>query len=265
MIATNPAPAMSPAIASPSAATYDYSAMFNSAPSNTAGLHPGGDWVMDSGATTHVTNNQGNLTSSHSPPNMNSCSIVVGNGSKMPIYSIGSTTLTNHPFHLHHVLFSPQLIKNLISVRKCTRDNSVSVQFDPYGFFVKDLATKQILMHSSSSGEVYPFYGDLNTPDGALTVSSTRDFWHSRLGQPSSASLSRLSLDLPSPCNKYSTASPICEACQLGKQPRLPFSSPSSYTISPFQLVHCDLWTSHVTSFSRHKYYLIIVDDFSHY
>jgi hypothetical protein len=30
--------------------------MFNAAPSNSTNFHPGGDWVMDTDATTHVTN-----------------------------------------------------------------------------------------------------------------------------------------------------------------------------------------------------------------
>lgn len=33
----------------------------------------------------------------------------------------------------------------------------------------------------------------------------------------------------------------------------------------PFQLIHCDLWTSPITSVSGHQYYLVIIDDFSHY
>ncbi|WVZ87940.1 hypothetical protein U9M48_034514 [Paspalum notatum var. saurae] len=32
-----------------------------------------------------------------------------------------------------------------------------------------------------------------------------------------------------------------------------------------FDLVHCDLWTSPVLSISGYKYYLVVVDDFSHY
>ena len=32
-----------------------------------------------------------------------------------------------------------------------------------------------------------------------------------------------------------------------------------------FNLVHCDLWTSPVLSISSYKYYLVVVDDFSHY
>jgi hypothetical protein len=32
-----------------------------------------------------------------------------------------------------------------------------------------------------------------------------------------------------------------------------------------FDLVHCDLWTSPITSMSGYKYYLVVLDDFSHY
>ncbi|KAK1615408.1 hypothetical protein QYE76_020925 [Lolium multiflorum] len=54
------APAPPPALYTPPAAhTYDYSAMFNAAPSNTANFYPGGEWVMDTDATTHVTNSTG--------------------------------------------------------------------------------------------------------------------------------------------------------------------------------------------------------------
>ena len=43
------------------------------------------------------------------------------------------------------------------------------------------------------------------------------------------------------------------------------FSSSSSHATHAFDLVHCDLWTSPVLSLSGYKYYLVVVDDFSHY
>jgi histone deacetylase 1/2 len=46
---------------------------------------------------------------------------------------------------------------------------------------------------------------------------------------------------------------------------RLPFSSSSSVSYFPFQLVHSDVWTSPVPSISGYKYYLVIIDDYSHY
>lgn len=53
--------------------------------------------------------------------------------------------------------------------------------------------------------------------------------------------------------------------CQLGKHVRLPFSSSTSVSYVPFQVVHADVWTSPVTSFSGFKYYLVLIDDYTHY
>jgi hypothetical protein len=170
--------------------------MFQSTPS-LAHHQPQPEWILDSGATTHVTNQQGNLTSFYSPAHLNSNGIVVGNGSTIPIYSIGTATLADHPFHLNHVLYSPSVIKNLISVRHFTRDNKCSVEFDPDGFSVKDLATRQLILRSSSSGDLYPFFGDLTNTATALTVSTTRDLWHRRLGHPGADCLSKLSSSFP--------------------------------------------------------------------
>jgi hypothetical protein len=45
---------------------------------------------------------------------------------------------------------------------------------------------------------------------------------------------------------------------------RLPFSSSTSRSITPFEFVHCDVWTSPVTSISDYRYYLVMLDDFTH-
>ena len=57
----------------------------------------------------------------------------------------------------------------------------------------------------------------------------------------------------------------MCQSCQLGKHVRLPFSSSQSSSTFPFELLHCDLWTSPIESVSGFKYYLVILDDFTHY
>jgi histone deacetylase 1/2 len=33
----------------------------------------------------------------------------------------------------------------------------------------------------------------------------------------------------------------------------------------PFELVLCDVWTSHVASISGYQYYLVLLDDFTHF
>jgi hypothetical protein len=57
----------------------------------------------------------------------------------------------------------------------------------------------------------------------------------------------------------------LCHACQLGRHSCLPFSTSTSRAVQAFDLVHCDLWTSPVLSLSGYKYYLVILDDYSHF
>ncbi|KAK1653933.1 hypothetical protein QYE76_071738 [Lolium multiflorum] len=155
--------------------------------------HP--EWIMDSGASSHITGQTGNLTSSRSTLGHNSQYIVVDNGSKLPILAIGAVQISSLPLHLQDVLVSPHIVKNLISVRKFSRDNFVSIEFDPYGFSVKDLATKTLLYRSNSDGDLYPFFGSKDLPSSAALTTSSGDLWHRRLGHPSKASLSLLPLD----------------------------------------------------------------------
>ena len=57
----------------------------------------------------------------------------------------------------------------------------------------------------------------------------------------------------------------MCSSCQFGKHVRLPFSSSASVSYVPFQIIHADVWTSPVPSCSGFKYYLVLIDDLTHY
>lgn len=61
------------------------------------------------------------------------------------------------------------------------------------------------------------------------------------------------------------SSSSFCNACQLGKHTRLPFSVSRSMSKFAFEIIHADLWTSPVLSFTGFKYYLVLLDDFTHY
>lgn len=45
------------------------------------------------------------------------------------------TSLSTKSLILRDVYLSPQIIKNVISIRKFTIDNSISIEFDPSDFF----------------------------------------------------------------------------------------------------------------------------------
>ena len=97
---------------------------------------------MDTGVSTHTSASQGNL-SSYLPLSNSHQKVIVGNGHSIPIHGTGHTQIATpyKPLHLNNVLHAPNIIKNLISVRRLTTNNNVSVSFDPFGFTVSDFQT----------------------------------------------------------------------------------------------------------------------------
>jgi hypothetical protein len=81
-------------------------------------------------------------------------SIIVGNGSILPVTSVGDSLLPG-PFYLNDVLVAPDLVQSLLSVRRLTTDNSCSMEFDPFGLSVKDLATRSVIVRYNSSSPLY--------------------------------------------------------------------------------------------------------------
>lgn len=112
--------------------------------------------LMDTGAERHVTDNRGMIQHFDSLP-VNT-KLLVGNGQCLPIEGSGTgfLPLPNRTYVLPNILYSPQVIKNLLSVRRFTRDNNVSVEFDPFGFSLKDLKTGRLLSRHNSTGDLYP-------------------------------------------------------------------------------------------------------------
>jgi hypothetical protein len=96
-------------------------------------IAPNGAWVADSGASAHMTANHGNLL--HSRPADHLASVIVGNGSSLQITHRGTSSLfsPSRTFHLNDVLVTPNIVKDLLSVRRFTTDNSLSMEFDPFG------------------------------------------------------------------------------------------------------------------------------------
>lgn len=146
----------------------------------------GADWYMDSGATTHLAASAGTLNSSFTH-NINH-TVIVGNGSKIPVKTIVSYSIstTTHPLALNIVLITPNIVKNLISARKFTKDNWCAVEFDPFGFSMKDLETRKILLRCESSRDLYPLPASLNktflnSTSTALLAASLM-LLHKRLG-----------------------------------------------------------------------------------
>jgi hypothetical protein len=173
------------------------------------------DWVVDSSTSNHTTSDVDNLTSVHSPTFTDPSSIVVGNGSALPVTSIGDSVLPN-PFYLNNVLVTLDIIQNLLSVHHFTTDNWCSMEFDRFGLSVKDLSMRNMITRCNSSKPLYtmrlPSHPAPSSPTFApLALVASTSTWHHRLGHPSVDVLSKLSHDSSLVCSKNSHE--LCHAC----------------------------------------------------
>lgn len=224
---------------------------------------PDPNWYMDTGATSHMTSAPGTL-SSYSKVSTPS-GIIVGNGHSIPICGLGHATLpspNSSSLTLKNVLHAPAIVKNLVSVRKFTSDNSVTVEFDPCGFSIKDLRTGNCLMRCDSQGALYPITTSQTSHTALAAVAPS--LWHSRLGHPGVSVLSLLRQNKFINCSSLLKNS-VCPSCIVGKQTRLPFVDSTSCTQLPFDIVHSDVWTSPVLSSSGHRYYVLFLDDYTNF
>jgi hypothetical protein len=111
------------------------------------------DWVADSGASHHTTHSVDNISN---PRPLNSATpsfIVVGNGSTLPVTSVGDSVI-HEPFYLNNILLAPDIVQNLLSVR-FTTDNWCFMEFDPFALSVKDLTTRNMIARSNSTNPLY--------------------------------------------------------------------------------------------------------------
>jgi hypothetical protein len=112
------------------------------------------DWVADSSASNHTTSDAGNLTYI-CPSHINDpSSIIMGNGSSLPVTSVGDMTL-HSPFYLNNVFVTPDIIQNLLSVHRFTTDNWCFMEFDHFDLSVKDLSIRNVITRCYSLGPLY--------------------------------------------------------------------------------------------------------------
>ncbi|WOG95307.1 hypothetical protein DCAR_0414620 [Daucus carota subsp. sativus] len=192
-------------------------------------------WLFDSGASHHITNNPNNLTSfsEYGGPD----EILIGNGTTLPISHTGNSKLhsQNNLFNLSNVLCVPSLNTNLVSVAKFCKTNKVSVEFFSSQLLVKDLNTGTVLLRGKNQNDVY-YVPSLHLPQLNVTTLSSIQAWHSRLGHLAPPILKSMLLS-----NKLVTSFPSeplfnCNACQCNKSKKLPFGVSSLSSTRPLEL-----------------------------
>ena len=213
------------------------------------------EWVIDSGATYHMTCNSSLFSTFQSHPSTSSVTLADGSQSCV----LGSGIIFPTPsLPLSTVLSLPNFSFNLISMAKLTRALKCNISIFPDFFLFQDLMTKQIIGRERESGDLYILYHAVPRPVACSGVTTPFET-HCRLGHPSLPLLKRL-------CPLFSSLSSLdYESCQFAKHHRLHSSPRVNKRVSaPFELVLSDVRSPcPVVSLTGFQYFVAFVDDYS--
>uniref|UniRef100_A0A2N9H562 Uncharacterized protein n=1 Tax=Fagus sylvatica TaxID=28930 RepID=A0A2N9H562_FAGSY len=161
-------------------------------------------WVIDSGASDHMTGNSSLLSNISNPSSP--FSVIVANGTKTLVQGIGTVSTPNLIFS--NVLYFPKFPFNLLSVHKLTVALHCSIAFFPSYCVFQDLKSKRTIGGGFEKDGLYYFRLFHTSIPSALRSSVSPYQWHCRLGHPSAT----FKLRNDEPC------------------------------LHPFELVHSDVW-----------------------
>jgi len=204
-------------------------------------------WILDSGATHHITSLRPQQYSDAPHPK----SIIVANGTTVPVSGCADISL-DPSISLRSALYVPTSPFNLLSVGRLTNDLDCSVIFTPSTFVIQDRQTRSTIGRGRLQNGLYL----LDISPTVLSSVSSID-WHCRLGHAPLPVLQKALPDVSFPSFK-------CDSCIYGKQPRSSFPAHCTRSIAPFDLVHSDVWGPFkITSISGFRYFITFIDDYS--
>lgn len=217
-------------------------------------------WVLNTSATTHLSSLDGILFSHLPHPDS---FIIVGNGNNIPISCScgGTSTLL--------ALYTTILLGNVLvaSTLVCyfLFASSLVIVIVPSSltlltFSVKDQQTKCTILCCNSSGDLYII---TSSPPYNCSLATSSTLWHHRLGHPGASAIAMLRN--MSFISYHKVPRSLCPAYQLGKHTRLPFRSPAFVMTTPFDLIPCYYGYLWFLALQVYKYYLVFLDDYSHF
>ncbi|XP_074298267.1 uncharacterized protein LOC141629108 [Silene latifolia] len=188
-------------------------------------------WILDTGASDHMCSNKALFSDFRTLDKP--YSIYLPNGSVVFIDTVGSVPIISD-LCLCDVLYVPCFKFNLLSISKLTKQLNSVVSFTPSLCYLQDYSKRHLVL-GRNYNDLYLLTNDTHVvPD--VTV------------------------------NKINSNSVVATEnfCAKARQHRLSFSSSTSVSLEPFELINIDLWSPyHTSTYNGYKYFLTIVDDFT--
>ena len=234
-------------------------------------------WIVDSGATKHMTSRREIL--------IDYCAFTVSEsvslGDGRPCYALGSGKVIMYVYvsdvksvHcvMHDVLYVPQLTNNFFSVKAATEKGNM-VQFGHSKCWIHD-KKKKLVGTGALVGQLYQLNVDHSKEDqtcGVAVAGSKRNnsltLWHNRLGHVGCQRLrTAVKRQLVEEVNvSFEEELPFCQSCAQGKLTKKPFPVIGGVSTKKIlQLIHTDVCGPMKTaSLGGSRYFITFIDDYS--
>lgn len=237
---------------------------------------PASEWIIDSGATSHMVMEKDNFISLDSQC---SSQIAVANNMVISSEGIGDVKLElavngdSESAVVKDVMFVPSLSNNLLSVSKMT-DKGLIVVFDSNNCTVYNESNFNISGNVKATGTksnglfIVDKVDLVQEPVRAMYAEtpflSDHELWHKRLGHLSRKGMRELQSGLVNDVKFGNDNLKVCVTCFEGKQTVKPFRNKGKRAKAKLELVHSDVCgPMDVPSWGGARYCLIFVDDYT--
>ncbi|CAJ2632157.1 unnamed protein product [Trifolium pratense] len=227
-------------------------------------------WIMDTGATDHITHSLQNFTSYK---NISPFTMALPNGHKT-IATISGTVKISSSITLSNVYYIPSFNVNLISATKLLASLDCHITFHPNKCLILQNSTKKMIGTAERHGDLYALQAHapvslLSPMFSCNSISNNMDsasLWHCRLGHISDSIHKCIASNFPFITYKNNNKNTPCDVCHFAKQRTLPYPNSITHSSNIFDLLHADIWGPYATpSVSGHRYFLTLVDDYSRF
>ncbi|XP_011081378.1 uncharacterized protein LOC105164425 [Sesamum indicum] len=209
-----------------------------------------GEWIIDTGATNHVCAHLSYFVS-YSVPSHTQV-IHLPDGTIKTVTYIGTVKITD-TLVLSSVLYIPDFSVNLICVSQLCKNSSYSFSFTYSSCILQDQVSKEVVAKGILTRNLYIVQSPIckalahSTVPTPISFSAITDcnssLWHKRMGHAPMIAIKHIP-DCKFVDDSFETK---CNICPKAKQSRVSFEPSNSHTVSPFSLIHLDLWGPYKT------------------
>lgn len=236
------------------------------------GSMPSDSWVVDNGATCHLTYRRDILSDFKQ---FSECkSLQVADGNRIEAVGTGAVRLKSvvggqqHEIELNNVWYVPKLNRNLFSVLAAQDRNENSVFISTSRICNLNVDDKKVLVGvRDKNGGLFKLVASTVLPAkpevNVVTDSDILQLYHERMGHQNKRHVSKViehEFGI-----KVSANHDTCEGCMYGKAHKLKFGT-REHTTAPGQLIHADVCGPiEVASARSYRYFVLFKDDYSKY